>query len=145
MRRIPNHTGARTLRSLHSLRSLPSPRPSLARRQSLRKHLSNVAAEDAALRSGGLAGLSRSQLLEAAFDRGFGAPSASDAQLRAQLTDWLSLLDIMSRQAMADMGEPKREPDPTRLRLAAMAASAVGSARRDEVGRLPRLLYSKAS
>jgi hypothetical protein len=52
-----------------------------------------VAREDEALASTGVAVLARDELLEATFDRGLGAPDASDAQLRSQLNGWLKLVD----------------------------------------------------
>jgi len=45
---------------------------------------------------------------------------------------------------MAAQTEPKREADPTRIRIAAMAVSAVSSTRSSSPSKLPRLLYSKS-
>lgn len=48
------------------------------------------------------------------------------------------------QSAMAAQTEPKREADPTRIRIAAMAVSAVSSTRSSSPSKLPRLLYSKS-
>ena len=40
--------------------------------------------------------------------------------------------------------EPKRDPDPARVRLAALSACAVSSTRAEAGAGLPKLLYAKS-
>ena len=62
-------------------------------------------------------------------------PDATEAQLRADLTTWLTLVQPKPAPGVAT-------PDPHRVRLATMAASAIITTRKaPEVG-LPRLLFS---
>jgi len=106
--------------------------------------LPKVIREDQALSLTGVGLLARHELLDATFDRGLGAIDASDAELRSQLTGWLKLVNSTRESAMAAQTEPKREADPTRIRIAAMAVSAVSSTRSSSPSKLPRLLYSKS-
>jgi len=107
------------------------------RRGGLTKHLVTLAEEDAALSSGGLQHLSEDQLREACFDRGMGLPEASAADMRKQLQRWLELTD----QIVLVEGK-QVEPQPQRMRLAALAAFGVAAARKAPQGKLPRLLFA---
>eukprot|EP00965_Chrysotila_dentata_P010846 352564-Pleurochrysis_carterae.AAC.1 len=109
--------------------------PPFMRAARLREHLQNLVAEDAVLSNTDLRTLSRSELLEACFDRGLGDTSNSENEMRSQLGRWL---DLTSESRMsAGFGKP----NPERLRLAAMAVCAVASCR-DDREQLPRLLYA---
>jgi len=105
------------------------------RRGGLVKHLIVVQREDAALTAGGTRDLSYSQLLEACFDRGMGNAGASSAELRGQLQRWLQLADNL----VVLQGEYV-EPQPLRMRLAALAAFGVATTRRSPDQQLVRKL-----
>jgi len=122
---------------------LSGPLPGFVRRSALRKHLQHVAAEDDVL-AAALGRMSRDELLEACFDRGLGAPGASAARLRRELSHWLSLVRTTAAAGIADAAEPKRDPDPARVRLAALSACAVSSTRAEAGAGLPKLLYAKS-
>ena len=98
---------------------------------------SPLQAEDAALASTGLRELSHAQLLEACFDRGMGASGASAAELRGQLQRWLQLADNL----VVLQGE-QLEPQPQRMRLAALAAFGVATTRRSQECKLVRQLLN---
>lgn len=106
------------------------------RRGSLRKHLETIEGEDNALLASGLRDLSEAELREACCDRAMGAVGSA-AQLRRQLDSWLRLVD----QVVLVGGEAV-EPEPVRLRLAAMAAFSVTITRRGHDCALPRMLFS---
>ena len=94
-------------------------------------------AEDAALAATGLRELSQAQLLEACFDRGMGTSGASAAELRGQLQRWLQLADNL----VVLQGE-QLEPQPLRMRLAALAAFGVATTRRSQECKLVRQLLN---
>lgn len=106
------------------------------RRGALRKHLETLEAEDNALLAGGVRDLSEAELREACCDRAMGAVGSA-AQLRRQLDSWLRLVD----QVVLVQGEAV-EPEPMRLRLAAMAAFSVTITRKGHDCALPRMLFS---
>lgn len=105
------------------------------RRSGLVKHLTALQAEDVALSAGGLRGLSEAHMLEACFDRGMGTSGASAAELRGQLQRWLQLADNL----VVLQGE-HLEPQPLRMRLAALAAFGVATTRRAQDCKLVRQL-----
>ena len=110
------------------------PSPGFLRRAALGKHLEQLVTEDNVLLRKGIKSLSRTELLEACLDRGFGSVELSDAQLRARLDAWLGLVYRSPGEAL----------EPHRVRLAAMAACAASSVRNEQesMSVLPRLLYS---
>ena len=114
------------------------PSPGILRRAALGKHLEQLVTEDAVLRARGVRSLSRTELMEACLDRGFGSLELSDAQLRARLEAWLVLVQ------RSPGGGEARPLEPHRIRLAAMAACAASSVRseRESMSVLPRLLYT---
>ena len=83
----------------------------------------------------GVATLSHTELTEACLDRGFGSTSLSDDEMRKLLSGWLQLVDKRRFDC---------ELEPHRLRLAAMAACATTSVRRqkESLSVLPRLLLA---
>ena len=105
------------------------------RRSGLVKHLTALQAEDAALSAGGMRGLSEAQMLEACFDRGMGTSGASAAELRGQLQRWLQLADNL-----VVLQGKHLEPQPLRMRLAALAAFGVATTRRAQDCKLVRQL-----
>lgn len=105
------------------------------RRKGLVKHLAALQAEDAALSAGGMRSLSEAHLMEACFDRGMGTSGASAAELRGQLQRWLQLADNL----VVLQGE-HLEPQPLRMRLAALAAFGVATTRRAQDCKLVRQL-----
>ena len=140
----PKLNGRRALKGLNgpllkaSARLIGVSGPLPGKRGALGKHLVAVQSEDVALsRDGAVDALGRAELLEACYDRGLGASEASDAQLRAQLRLWLSLTE--------GAGGAKPSEEGLRLRLAALAACGIASARQSTELQLPRLLYTGRS
>ena len=86
-------------------------------------------------RAGGVRDLSEAQMLEACFDRGMGTSGASAAELRGQLTRWLQLADNL-----VVLQGKHLEPQPLRMRLAALAAFGVATTRRAQDCKLVRQL-----
>jgi len=107
------------------------------RRGALFKHLAALHAEDTALAAGGMRELSEAQLREACFDRGMGAKGASSGEMRRQLQQWLEISD----QLVMMQGKTV-EPQPLRMRLAALAAFGVSTTRRAQDCELERSLYA---
>lgn len=109
--------------------------PGFMRRGVLGKHLEQLVAEDAILARRGVASLSHAELAEACLDRGFGSGTLGEDELRRLLGSWLQLVE---QQSLAEGVEPHR------LRLAAMAACATASVRRQQesLSVLPRLLLA---
>ncbi|KAL1529901.1 hypothetical protein AB1Y20_000829 [Prymnesium parvum] len=112
---------------------LSGPIPGPIRRSSLANHLAQLVEEDAILRRTQLSTLSRSELVDACLDRGIGSLESTDAQLQRHLSTWLQLVHP---QQTTDA------PDPHRLRLAMMAASAITATRSAPEMALPRLLFT---
>ena len=81
-------------------------------------------------------GLTEAQLREACFDRGMGTTEASTAEMRRQLEKWLQVVD----QLVVLQGQTV-EPQPLKMRMAAIAAFGVASTRRSTDCQLPRLLF----
>ena len=75
------------------------PSPGFLRRAALGKHLEQLVTEDNVLLRKGIKSLSRTELLEACLDRGFGSVELSDAQLRARLDGLGSCIGVGRRSS----------------------------------------------
>jgi len=107
------------------------PLPGPLRRGTLAGHLDQLVIEDEVLARTSLQSIPRELLIEACIDRAVASPACTDAQLRKHLGDWLSLVSPKAGDTT----------DPHRIRLAAMAGSAMISTRTAEEVALPRLLF----
>jgi len=127
------------LKSSCRLIGLSGPVPGPIRRGALASHLDQLVEEDTVLRRTPLSDLSHEELVEACLDRALARPDASDAALRQALSAWLRLVDPAAYTKAHTSALP---PDPYRLRLATMAASAIVSTRSAPEVTLSRLLFS---
>ena len=80
-------------------------------------------------------GLSEAELIEACYDRGMGVAGSSSGEMRRQLQQWLQLADNL-----VVLQGKHIEPQPLRMRLAALAAFGVATTRRAQDNKLVRLL-----